>query len=356
MMRRRDRQNEVLVAIIVIVAMAFAFVFSILLSLGNEEARQEATAIPAPNTEPPPTREIAIPPSSSPTLSTTSSPTPTDTPTLTASPSLTATLTHTPTVTPSATATDTPSQPPTATASNTPSDTPRATETLTLTSEPSATRTPSRTPRPSRTPTTTPSDTPRPTQTTVERQASPTHPTATPTPCQPLSNWEVYTVDRGQTFFSIARAAGLTVEELAQANCLTNPERILAGQTLRIPPGTTINEVIANDAATQDCASPNGQLLAPQPGESLDGSVQLIGIADGPDFRRYVLSWGADRPDRQNIQYQSFAEEFTPVPSPGPLGEFPSDAFEPGLYWFQLLVMDSRDRELGLCAIRVRFR
>jgi lipoprotein NlpD len=44
-----------------------------------------------------------------------------------------------------------------------------------------------------------------------------------------------HTVRRGQTLFSIARAYGVTVQRLAEANHITDPSRVAAGQRLVIP-------------------------------------------------------------------------------------------------------------------------
>ncbi len=46
---------------------------------------------------------------------------------------------------------------------------------------------------------------------------------------------QTYTVQSGDTLFSIARSFGLSVSDLAFANGITNPDRILAGQVLNIP-------------------------------------------------------------------------------------------------------------------------
>jgi lipoprotein NlpD len=44
-----------------------------------------------------------------------------------------------------------------------------------------------------------------------------------------------HTVRRGQTLFSIARAYGISVQRLAEANRITDPSRVAAGQRLVIP-------------------------------------------------------------------------------------------------------------------------
>jgi LysM repeat protein len=64
-------------------------------------------------------------------------------------------------------------------------------------------------------------------------------PTAAPAPTTaPSGGTTTYTVQRGDTLYSIARRYGTTVEAIAAANGIANPSRIRVGQTLTIPGGT----------------------------------------------------------------------------------------------------------------------
>ena len=81
-----------------------------------------------------------------------------------------------------------------------------------------------------------------------------------------------YTVQRGDTLSSIARWYGVSVHALAQANHISNPNRIYAGQTLCIPrvdsggggfhvvrPGQTLSGIAAYYGTTTTClAQANG--------------------------------------------------------------------------------------------------
>lgn len=67
--------------------------------------------------------------------------------------------------------------------------------------------------------------------TTLPDEPEPTDPDATPDP----SNDIVYIVQPGDNLFRIALNNGLTVEELAAYNKITDPERIEVGQQIRIP-------------------------------------------------------------------------------------------------------------------------
>lgn len=69
---------------------------------------------------------------------------------------------------------------------------------------------------------------PAPTSTSVPVQAT--------TVCVPRQDWNFsYRVQAGQTLFQIAQLFGVSVNELQQANCITNPNQIQVGQQLRVP-------------------------------------------------------------------------------------------------------------------------
>lgn len=76
------------------------------------------------------------------------------------------------------------------------------------------------TPEPTPAPTATPTETSEPTPEPVVVQAPGTH-----------------TVQAGENLFRIALRYGLSVDELAKANGITNPARIYVGQVLEIPSG-----------------------------------------------------------------------------------------------------------------------
>jgi LysM repeat protein len=77
---------------------------------------------------------------------------------------------------------------------------------------------------------------PSPTPVQVEPTATPAQvePTATPAP-PAVTGGCYYVVRRGDTLFSIARRFGTTIGAIAQANSLSNPRYIRAGQGLIIP-------------------------------------------------------------------------------------------------------------------------
>lgn len=59
--------------------------------------------------------------------------------------------------------------------------------------------------------------------------------TVIPTPCGPPAGWRRYTVERGDTLYSLARRHRTTVVAIKHANCLTS-NTIVVGQKLWLPP------------------------------------------------------------------------------------------------------------------------
>lgn len=75
-----------------------------------------------------------------------------------------------------------------------------------------------------------------------QQQTPATNPTMVPSgaangQCIVPNGWIAYTVQAGETLGTIAAAYNLTVEQLAAANCLQNPNLIYEGQILAVPGG-----------------------------------------------------------------------------------------------------------------------
>lgn len=82
-----------------------------------------------------------------------------------------------------------------------------------------------------------------------------------------------HTISRGETLTSIARRYGTTVQELVALNGITNPDLIYAGTTIRVPATTgTRNYVIRRGDTLSG--------LAQQYGTTVNELVRLNGIAD----------------------------------------------------------------------------
>lgn len=59
--------------------------------------------------------------------------------------------------------------------------------------------------------------------------------TPAPPPVPPVQNYITYVIQPGDTLSEIAERYGTSYQELAALNGITNPDRIIAGQTIRIP-------------------------------------------------------------------------------------------------------------------------
>ncbi len=98
------------------------------------------------------------------------------------------------------------------------------------------------------TPTTAPAPSVEPTaeSTAVEPTPAPTTlpsptPTLEPPTATPTGSLVIHTVKRGETLWDIARQYGTSIQAIAEANGLANPNRIITGQQLIIPaPGAVI--------------------------------------------------------------------------------------------------------------------
>jgi LysM repeat protein len=65
-----------------------------------------------------------------------------------------------------------------------------------------------------------------------------TNATAVPvggTPCAAPGNWVQYTVEDGDSLGALATETGVTVQEIVNANCLTDPNALYTGQVLFLP-------------------------------------------------------------------------------------------------------------------------
>jgi LysM repeat protein len=86
----------------------------------------------------------------------------------------------------------------------------------------------------------------------------------------------VYTVAFGDTVFSVSRRFGLTVDQLAAANGLTNPNRIYGGQTLIIPGLGS-----CPPAPPPPPGKPFVTIISPAPGSLLPPTFTVTGSGGG---------------------------------------------------------------------------
>jgi len=97
-------------------------------------------------------------------------------------------------------------------------------------------------------------------------------PTPTPT-LPPTPTPHTYTVQAGDTLFSIARDLGIEVDALMAANGLTDPDRLDVGQVLMIP--EVSGPTSASPAATITPAAPT---LTPPPSDSQAPRLEIRGV------------------------------------------------------------------------------
>ena len=94
-----------------------------------------------------------------------------------------------------------------------------------------------------------------PVPTIVVAPSPATQATSPPPSCTPRNDWPVYTVQSGDTLYSIALRTDSTVGAIQAANCLPDPDRLAEGQALRVPqqpaPQDPTPEPTAAPVATQ---------------------------------------------------------------------------------------------------------
>lgn len=158
---------------------------------------------------------------------------------------------------------------PTATLWPTATAQPSATSTPSPTATPQPTASPSQSPTPSLTPTASATSSPTPSPSPTPSATISLTPTATPTQCIPArpAGWVNYVIQSGDTVSGLATSRGITIEQLLTVNCLNDPRRILAGQTIFLPPAPQI-------------ASPT-QGAGPGPGNAGGGTNSNQGGSDG---------------------------------------------------------------------------
>jgi LysM domain/Bacterial SH3 domain len=132
--------------------------------------------------------------------------------------------------------------------------------------------------------------------------------------CTPRADWTIlYTVQPGNTMSLIAGAAGVSLNELAQANCIADVNRIGAGQQLRVPrtvilptatPGATPIATIAA-TSTPELSSGSWQLTytvqqvdcqtaAPPPPEVTSVQARVDISSDGQAMTLLIATPGID--------------------------------------------------------------
>lgn len=134
-----------------------------------------------------------------------------------------------------------------------------------------------------------PAPTPRPVNTVAPDASTPDgtgtatlFATQTPNPCPPPPGWVVVQVQSGDTLQDLAAAYGVTVELLAQENCLpAGVDAVPAGSTLNVPALTPTGSATATPTPADEtaCGPPSGWIpYIVEPRDTLFSLSRAYGI------------------------------------------------------------------------------
>src|SRR5687767_2436617 len=133
------------------------------------------------------------------------------------------------------------------------------------------------------------------------------------------SGGQRYTVRAGDSLSAIGSRFGVSYQSIAQANGISNPNRIYAGQQLVIPGARTPAPA---PAPAPSNPAPSGASYTVQPGDSLSG----IGARFGVSYQAIAQANGITNPNRiypgqrLTIPGRSGPAPVDPTPAPTPNG------------------------------------
>jgi LysM repeat protein len=192
----------------------------------------------------------------------------------------------------------------------------------------------------------------------------PTAPLPTPPPSHcsgPPLDWVLYTVQPGDTMFSLARSRGVTVYDVLSANCLESVY-LYAGTPLYLPsagpglvpgvspvPGTT---PVPPPSVTREPGAVCS-ISSPAEGATVSGDVTFLGTAVADDFLFYKLE--ALGPGTGGTWASLLGQVvYTPVQQ-GVLGIASLTLWQPGAYTVRLVVVDKTSNEVAGCTLNLSF-
>ncbi|AKJ00559.1 putative chitinase [Archangium gephyra] len=137
----------------------------------------------------------------------------------------------------------------------------------------------------------------------------------------PQAGGSSYTVKSGDTLSGIAQRFGTTVGALAQTNGISNPNRINVGQKLTLPGGS-------GPSAPAPTPSQQGQSYTVKSGDTLSGIAQRFGTTVGA----LAQANGISNPNRINVGQRLTipGDRFEPAPTPGGPGPVTGPGPVPG--------------------------
>jgi LysM repeat protein len=190
----------------------------------------------------------------------------------------------------------------------------------------------------------------------------PTAPLPTPPPSHcsgPPLDWVLYTVQPGDTMFSLARSRGVTVYDVLLANCLESVY-LYAGAPLYLPPSAAGPTPGASPVPGATPVTPSPvtrepgavcRIVSPAEGATVSGDVTFLGTAVADDFLFYKLE--AMGPGTGGSWASLLGQViYTPVQD-GALGTAGLALWEPGGYAVRLIVVDKTSNEVAGCTLNI---
>jgi LysM repeat protein len=166
--------------------------------------------------------------------------------------------------------------------------------------------------------------------------------------CGPPMDWVLYTVQRGDTLYSLATRRGATVSEVLFANCLTSVS-ISAGMGLYLP---SVSSPVPGAVAspTPGTAGPAVTvclITSPAEGSQVSGAITLLGSATTEHFLFYKIEVNGPQTGRT---WASLLGDVVHAPVVnGTLGTANLGGWEPGSYSIRLVIVDTTSNEVAGC-------
>jgi murein DD-endopeptidase MepM/ murein hydrolase activator NlpD len=183
--------------------------------------------------------------------------------------------------------------------------------------------------------------------------------------CAIPQGWMRYVVQPGDTMSQLSQRFNVHINALTEANCITDPNNVTAGQIVFAPPGSNVTPLppgvgnittvpsVTGNYPSYDCGDPSATITNPQAGTVLRGTFAVYGTAQHPNFSFYRLQISGGGTDGSEFLT---LDDIHPAPViTGQLGIINTNAFEPGDYWLRLTVVDQTGNYLPQCTLLVQF-
>jgi LysM repeat protein len=185
-------------------------------------------------------------------------------------------------------------------------------------------------------------------------------PTPPPSHCSgPPLDWILYTVQPGDTMFSLARSRGVTVYDVLLANCLESVY-LYAGTPLYLPPSGRapapgVSPVPGATPVTPPSVTREAgavcRIVSPAEGATVRGDVTFLGTAVADDFLFYKLE--ALGPGTGGSWASLLGQVVYAPVQEGVLGTAGLTLWEPGAYSIRLVVVDKTSNEVAACTLNL---